>query len=404
MSTTPSSKLRWTMVALATVATLGSGYLAWAAFAGGQVAGCDGELISCDHVLSSRWSRWLGLPVGLPAMVLYIVAFAALLYTRPEAPPRLARLAWRALLALAVAVAGAAVWFVGLQLLEVGNICIYCVTVHACGLALAVLIVRLAPLRPGRWRDAATGLLGVGGLIIGQILIEPTTSKLEVVRHENPQGGRETAGTTDIEIVTSPQPRTLRYLEGKITIDPTKVPIIGSPDAPVIVTKLFDYTCQHCRKTHFMLQQARNRFGDQLAIAVLPVPLDRQCNRFVRRANPNPQACELARVGLAVWNTKPEMFPTIHDWLFSHSEPPTAEQARKRAGEVVGAAALERSLQSDSVRLQLHRCIETYGRAGLGAIPQLLFGAGYRLSGVPDSERELFAYFEDKLNLRPRTP
>src|SRR6185436_20735339 len=52
-----------------------AGYLAWTSLTGNAVAGC-GPDSSCDKVLHSRWAYWLGIPVSLPALLIYIGVFA----------------------------------------------------------------------------------------------------------------------------------------------------------------------------------------------------------------------------------------------------------------------------------------------------------------------------------------
>src|SRR4051812_18709738 len=49
-----------------------SAYLAWTSLSAGAVAGC-GPDSACDKVLHSRWAYWLGIPVSLPALLVYFV-------------------------------------------------------------------------------------------------------------------------------------------------------------------------------------------------------------------------------------------------------------------------------------------------------------------------------------------
>ena len=64
-------------------------------------------------------------------------------------------------------------------------------------------------------------------------------------------------------------------------IDYHTVPIVGSPDAPYVVTLLFDYQCPHCQQIHFMLEEVIRRFDGKLAFALCPTPLNSQCNPFI---------------------------------------------------------------------------------------------------------------------------
>ena len=121
---------------LAAVALGVSAYLTWATWQPGTVAGCTAEsLFDCDEVLRSRWSKWLGLPVSLLGACTYL----ALLSLSWPAAIRPQSIAMGGLFALALVAAGAAVWFVGLQVIQLQSFCLYCLTVHTCGLLIALL-------------------------------------------------------------------------------------------------------------------------------------------------------------------------------------------------------------------------------------------------------------------------
>jgi len=95
--------------------------------------------------------------------------------------------------------------------------------------------------------------------------------------------------------------RRISFLGGQVRIDVFDVPIIGSVDAPYVMIELFDYTCGHCRLVHRRLQQARQRYGDQLSIVTLPVPMNKECNPAAKDSRPDLRhACELAKIVLAL--------------------------------------------------------------------------------------------------------
>ncbi len=123
------------IAALAVVALCLSGYLTWTTWSASQVAGCGTDgLVDCDHVLASNWSKWLGLPVGL----LGALAYAGILAACWLAARHAQGLAQTALLALSLLAAGSAVWFIGLQVVVLQSVCVYCMAVHACGLSIGV--------------------------------------------------------------------------------------------------------------------------------------------------------------------------------------------------------------------------------------------------------------------------
>ena len=120
---------------LALVALGVSGYLTWVTWQADSVAGCTAESsFDCDSVLASRWSKWLGLPVSLLGMMTYaaIVGLVWPAASRPNSLPV------TALLAASLLAAGAASWFVGLQVIQLQSFCLYCLTAHCCGLLTCV--------------------------------------------------------------------------------------------------------------------------------------------------------------------------------------------------------------------------------------------------------------------------
>src|SRR5262249_36311973 len=74
-------------VRLLTATAIGlAAYLLWVSLSGGAVAGC-GPDSSCDKVLHSRWSRWLGLPVSAPGLLMYAGILTATFWLRRKVPP-----------------------------------------------------------------------------------------------------------------------------------------------------------------------------------------------------------------------------------------------------------------------------------------------------------------------------
>jgi uncharacterized membrane protein len=175
----PSRLFTWTLRLLCCIALGITGYLAITALRSEDVAGCNGTYWDCSHVLNSRWSKVLTLPVSVPAFALYTVVLAALIVGRQPGPR--SRWAWGIITVGAIAAGLAAIWFTGLQIFSVGHLCAYCLAAHACGLALLLAIVWKAPLG-ARMTSKLAGLsvLGAGALIAAQVLAAPPqTYKIE---------------------------------------------------------------------------------------------------------------------------------------------------------------------------------------------------------------------------------
>src|ERR1017187_10905329 len=93
-----------------------------------------------------RGDRGHAVPVSVPALLVYLalLGMTVLLPKRPS--PDDQRGSWAAIIILSVSVAGAALWFVGLQVFVLKAFCKFCMTAHACGFAAALLCLRKIPL------------------------------------------------------------------------------------------------------------------------------------------------------------------------------------------------------------------------------------------------------------------
>ena len=101
-----------------------------------------------------------------------------------------------------------------------------------------------------------------------------------------------------------------------------QVPLIGSPDASNLIVSVFDYTCPHCRSLHPILLETQRQFSNRLGIVCLPMPISTNCNPFLpARVHSVSNACEYARLGLAVWRAKPAAHRQFDDWMFTGDRP-----------------------------------------------------------------------------------
>src|SRR5258706_4939681 len=120
-------------------------YLAWTSLSGNAVAGC-GPDSSCDKVLRTRWAYWLGIPVSIPALLLYVGVFALTFRLAAQQSPAEQRKVWPWFLAAGVLMAGAALWFTGLQVAVIHSLWKFCLTAHALALVASLLIFFNAPI------------------------------------------------------------------------------------------------------------------------------------------------------------------------------------------------------------------------------------------------------------------
>lgn len=391
----PGAALRSLMLALALVALGVSAYLLYVSVSGGvSVPGC-GPGSGCDKVLASEWAVVLGLPVALLSVGVYLAMAAVMVHISPAATYSRQRNAWIMLLVLTAVAAAAAVWFIGLQIFQIKSLCKFCLAVHGCGLALAAIVFGCAPIGPRRLMpEEPDDPMMIGRLALGGVLIVGLL------------GAGLLAGT---QILVKPQRTHVGLLNGQVSFDPNDVPILGRPDAPHLVVSLFDYACPHCRRMHGYLLEAHRRYGDDLAIVTLPIPLNASCNPTVEHTEPRfEDSCRLAKNALAVWRARPEAFAEFDHWLFESQDPRTANQADARAAELVGQAALDHALADPRIDQQLQLAVQLH-RLSMGedgaftSIPKLIFPDRFFV-GVPADAPELFAFLEDALGLRPPAP
>jgi len=409
--------LLWARALLA-VAILGAGYLAWLAIHNGPAAGCGPES-GCNKVLQSRWAYWLDLPVSVPAVLVYLALLGVTILLQKRPSPDDQRGSWAAIIILSVIVAGAALWFVGLQVFVIKAFCKFCMTAHACGFAAALLCLKNIPLaadpdtpmwttgsgKRGVPRQAVfslvlIGLAGVAVLAGGQMLFQKQRNVVKVLAVAGARATKTAAspssastnhstpkalGGPSTDQPVSPNarliaPRTLSLYSNQFVIKFDDVPMIGSPDSSHIIVFLFDYTCSHCRAVHPLLVQACQQFSNQLGVVCLPVSLSPQCNPFIPRirAHASSNSCVYARLDLAVWRAKPEAQRQFDDWMFASVEPPPLKQAREYAAQLVGADKLESALADPWIQQQILTDCQLHRASSLAvessALPQIIMG------------------------------
>lgn len=333
-------KSPWLLRILALAGILICAYLAFLKFTGqiSSIVGC-GAGSGCANVLGSQWSQFFGIPVSALAGVLYLGLLVATL--RPS----------RAVYAaFAISLTGAAIWFIGLLYFKLKAFCPWCAAMHTIGLITSgVLAMSLKSIaRPEKKQETPLNLAPIAAvtallvLVLGQIFgpkpsthAETTETKIEEDRKNSVHAGSG----------TKPKGRKVSFFNGKWNFDTEAMPHLGPMDAPHVIVKYFDYTCSSCRDVHEDLQFVEAQQKDKICMIMMPVPLNRACNPNFPRPLPDHQyACELARLSLAAWRAKPEVWHKVHHQLFIRPvmEP---EVAKAAVSALVGHDELEKALQ-----------------------------------------------------------
>jgi uncharacterized membrane protein/thiol-disulfide isomerase/thioredoxin len=507
-----SGAVRWVVVVLALVATLDAAYMTWTSVTHGVVAGCSPtEPGGCHEVLSSKWSRAMGLPVALGGLLCYGGILALSLFAGSSAFNS-NRLFGTVLASLATLAALCGLWFTGLQVFALGSFCPYCLVTHACGLVIAALVLWSALVAKGGSSAAmarshaslaaipganrrtiaaaprsaegpslfaavptAAGMLAL--LITVQMVfpaktfseskpqlsntidmtaaadpadatsngeLSPDAQSYTVNRvgeDEDSAAADETSeedGTRDDDVKVAAavevdpdreadevgaddepaeeeKPKLIRevsFLGGTMKIDMYEEAVLGSPEAKYVVVELMDYTCPHCRKMHSHIQEAMERYGDQLAVVIMPVPLELECNKLVGETDPMHRgACKLAKLALAVSKTDQSKFIDFHNFLLDDvEEPPTVPKAVSRAFRLVGRKKLvgDNSSNAPEFGERLQKYIRLYQNLSTQNAANKAFGlpvqivGDTQLSGGDVSEEEMFAAWEKATGMKPQ--
>jgi uncharacterized membrane protein len=368
-------------------------YLSVAGFSDSALAGCD-PVAGCGRLLTGRWSAWFGLPVSLPACFVYLVIVISSRLVKPEDRTWRLQYSGRFLAATTLLAALAAVWFVAIQFAAERAVCPYCLCLHACGLLAAGLVWQRLRHWPRQLLKPAGAGLAI--LILGQTVIfrHPYRVDADVVTSARSMPATRPAMDPDRHVRI--------FVGGKaFDLDPAKLPVLGSPRANHFIVVMSDYTCEHCRVTHRMLERSQRTFGDQVGVIVLPVLLDSAANPYLPAGatHPMPQDRSLTELALAVFCAKPVAFAEMNRWLFAEDRVRGEAEARAYAEKLVGAEALREFRNDPRVRqITLTGC-ELFAGTGSGMIPRVLIGK-MQISGPVDDVNALGNWIEKEWGSR----
>jgi uncharacterized membrane protein len=332
------------------------------------IAGCGGG--SCDEVLSSRWALLFTLPVT----VFGLLAYAALMVSLTNNARRLR-------VPLLGMIAGAAGWFVFVQFVFLGKICHWCMTAHGLG----ILLFLLNLLRPD----------GAGAM--GKQLFWAVASFLAIglAQVYGPQRATH-------RIEQSTVMKTGRHADfggGRWSYDVKALPLLGETGATHVLAEYFDYQCASCLTMSGYLDALVAKHPREVAVLLLPMPLDGGCNEHARAGSDHPGSCGIARTALAVWRVKPEAFPAFHRALIAAPSPDTA---RRLALELMPAEQLSAALSDPWIDALIHTNIADWRMLSktTDKLPKLLIREGRIVHGLPTSEEDFIRVMEKELSLQ----
>ncbi|MEZ6129962.1 MAG: vitamin K epoxide reductase family protein [Planctomycetaceae bacterium] len=236
----------------------------------------------------------------------------------------------------------------------------------------------------------------------GALLLAPRSNKVAIASRllamfvgQNATAAEATQSSTDDSaaeatvrraarpVVAAVPERLVTVAGDRFSLNTRHWPLLGDPDAKYIFVEMFDYTCPHCRNTHHAIEGAKKRYGNDLAIIALPVPLERACNDAASGAG-HPGACEMAKLAIAVWRCDRTKFSEFHNWMFQGHR--STAQARTKAQELVGKQQLDTELALPHAGNYVSKHVELYKRVGKGAVPKLMFPKSTMTGSVGSAE------------------
>ncbi|MEI8127656.1 MAG: vitamin K epoxide reductase family protein [Actinomycetota bacterium] len=154
MSGTLTPAPRWAVVTTGLLSLIGLGlslYLTIAHFRGTSILACsETGAVNCALVTTSKYSRFLGMPVAVLGLGHYVVTTAL---NSPWAWRSSQRWIHLARVGLALVGFGFILWLIAAELVFLNHICLWCTGVHVVTLALLLVLSRVSPSQLG-WAGA----------------------------------------------------------------------------------------------------------------------------------------------------------------------------------------------------------------------------------------------------------
>ena len=362
-----TEKMRKTMVALVTIVLLLSIILCFHSISGRGLIGCS-QGTNCNTVLGSKWSFLFGIiPVSALAAGVWIAFLICLILHSRNSDLELQYFLNRILLILSGAVTGSAAWFIWLQSHMIKAFCPYCMTAHILGILISVLtVIWCVKQKPGH------SLLNIGfGLTIAIALavVQFATTPLTLAERG---------------FAREPLPE----------LSPRELPVTGNPDAPHLITLLYDWQCSHCRKIHNMLPDVVDILSGRVAFILCPISLSRECNPLIPQGSTDrfTGSCQLLHIGLALWRTDPIAYSRYEEWYWGDPtkgwNPPSVDEATAYASDLIGAEKLEQAINDPWIDSYMQTVLQIFGRTsseGRSAVPRFIYKNDWLIPEADDA-------------------
>jgi len=376
-------------VRLSVFSDISRGLCGGGASADGKQGGAPSSLFNCERVGRSPYSRMLSLPQtswGMFYFVFMVFIILPLFFMDDKA-----RRSWAAFLFWPLAFGSAySAYMLVVSLVKVRALCPLCIATYLVNWsALGVLVVMLVkgkrnpfavPAALGELRDslafqqkvALLALLGVSlcaaipaGLFLDNYFLRAKERFFNEKRE---------AIISELAAQFASQPRE--------EVRPSLVCSEGNPAAPVVVVEFSDFLCGHCKIAAELVKKAAGGFGDRVLVVFMHLPLDRSCNREMKREF-HKGSCTLAKG--AVCAARYGRFAAYMENAFGmHPKDPGQDVMRQLAAlSGLDIGRFEECLASPATEKELQKQLAEAHRLNLNSTPAIFIN-GKRLRAWQD--------------------
>lgn len=344
--------------------------------------GCGAAGFDCNRVLASPYARLGGFSLTTFAFGYYaVLAGLLLLIRRVELdafwPPLAILLPVFAVLGLVTAS-----WSMAVMLGEIGELCLWCVGVHAANLVFFLLAAGYAQtawkLREREREEQKLGPLGskfVVAAVVTALMMGGMQVGLLANFHDPAELTVKTWDESPMEILpldVEDEPRPILWTSE------------GNRDSENVVVMFGCFTCPYCKHVHGTLNELLAEHPGQFRVDLRMNPLWPDCNKHFASYKPPTKhryACDAAKAALAVAKVDPAAYPDFADWLFEHQNDLSAYSIAQEARRRVDAEKFDAALESKEVNDRLARDMQLADAVELETVPQVYLGSG-QLEGI----------------------
>ncbi|MBU0676870.1 MAG: thioredoxin domain-containing protein [Verrucomicrobia bacterium] len=365
--------------------------------------GCGGET-NCNEVIASRWAVLAGLPVAIYGAMGYgsVLLLFALEGTAMVRKYRVQL--WSMITVMSLMGVGFITWLTLVQWLILEHFCPYCLSAHAFGAIAFLLLVWKSPawkiVPRSSWRLSAPAVVGIAAMISVHVLTVPDTTLAESLYDlELQAAGTSAYNNGSVQLGKKKESRLISLLDGNITFDLYKMPVLGSREAPYVVLELFDYNCPACRRVYDKMEEFKRIHKGQVVVVPLPVPMESDCNPAIKRTHVLFKgSCEYARLAMAVCAVDSDFFPELHDWMMEGKYPPELQEVRTRALETLDEGALKKAETGEDVQKWMADGLNIYNFINGKSLPKLIAGDSV-ISSSGLAEKKMYRGLREALGI-----